>query len=112
MINNYDPNFKGTHTIRVTFMQWDYVGHVAFTVGGNCRGATLLDSSFLDSDSQDDIDRYVENDCCFTLHEDDDTEEYYFTAILTNANGDELETDGDTEDFRSMIVRMEFVALQ
>ena len=30
MISSYDPNFHGVHTIRVTFMQWDYIGHVSF----------------------------------------------------------------------------------
>ena len=36
MISSYDPNFHGVHTIRVTFMQWDYTGHVSFEIGGNC----------------------------------------------------------------------------
>ena len=43
MISSYDPNFHGVHTIRVTFMQWDYTGHVSFEIGGNCKGAELLD---------------------------------------------------------------------
>lgn len=34
MINYYDPNFQGVHVIRVTFMQWDYIGHVAFEIAG------------------------------------------------------------------------------
>ena len=47
MISSYDPNFQGVHTIRVTFMQWDYIGHVAFEIGGNCKGAELMDFTFL-----------------------------------------------------------------
>lgn len=46
MINYYDPNFQGVHVIRVTFMQWDYIGHVAFEIGGNCKGAELMDFTF------------------------------------------------------------------
>ena len=34
MISSYDPNFHGVHVIRVTFMQWDYIGHVAFEIAG------------------------------------------------------------------------------
>ena len=62
MINYYDPNFQGVHVIRVTFMQWDYIGHVAFEIGGNCKGAELMDFTFLECDNQEDIDRYSEND--------------------------------------------------
>ena len=52
MISSYDPNFYGVHTIRVTFMQWDYTGHVSFEIGGNCKGAELLDFTFLECDNQ------------------------------------------------------------
>lgn len=51
MISSYDPNFRGVHTIRVTFMQWDYTGHVSFEIGGNCKGAELLDFTFLECDN-------------------------------------------------------------
>ena len=63
MLKYYDPNFRGVHVVRATFMAWDYVGHVAWPIGGNCRGAAMLDTDFLECDTQEDIDRYVENDC-------------------------------------------------
>lgn len=53
MISSYDPNFHGVHTIRVTFMQWDYTGHVSFEIGGNCKGAELMDFTFLECDNQE-----------------------------------------------------------
>lgn len=72
-MKNYDPNIcEGIHTIRVTFQQWEYTGHIAFTCGENCHGAIMLDANFLDYDSQDDIDRYAENDCDLKYDEDDD----------------------------------------
>jgi len=67
MLKYYDPNFRGVHVVRTTFMAWDYVGHVAWPIGGNCRGAAMLDTDFLECDTQEDIDRYVENDCQFSL---------------------------------------------
>lgn len=78
MISSYDPNFRGVHTIRVTFMQWDYTGHVSFEIGGNCKGAELLDFTFLECDNQEDIDRYSENDCQFSYDEENEV----YTAVL------------------------------
>lgn len=99
MINYYDPNFRGIHVIRVTFMQWGYVGHVAFKIGGNCKGADLLEFTFLECDNQEDIDLYTENDCGFSFDEENEV----YTAVLKNADGDELEVEGDTEDFKDMV---------
>lgn len=70
MLKYYDPNFRGVHIVRATFMAWDYVGHVAWPIGGNCRGAAMLDTDFLECDTQEDIDRYVENDCQFSFDEE------------------------------------------
>lgn len=108
MIQEYSPNFHGTHTVRVTFMQWEYVGHVAFRIGGNCMGADLLTCDFLDEDTQECINNYVENDCHFTYNED---EELYH-ALLKNAEGDELSIEGDGDELRKMIVSIEFSMLE
>lgn len=43
-MKNYDPNiYKGIHTVEVTIQQWDYVGHIRQSIGGNCKGRTILD---------------------------------------------------------------------
>ena len=81
MISSYDPNFHGVHTIRVTFMQWDYTGHVSFEIGGNCKGAELLDFTFLECDNQEDIDRYSENDCQFSYDEENEGDECDFKGM-------------------------------
>lgn len=103
MISSYDPNFHGVHTIRVTFMQWDYTGHVSFGIGGNYKGAELLDFTFLECDNQEDIDRYSENDCQFSYDEENEV----YTAVLKNADGDTLEVEGDECDFKGMAVAIE-----
>ena len=37
-MENYDPNIQwGTHTIKVSFQQWDYKGFIVFEKGGNCK---------------------------------------------------------------------------
>lgn len=103
MINYYDPNFQGVHVIRVTVMQWDYIGHVAFEIGGNCKGAELMDFTFLECDNQEDIDRYSENDCQFSYDEENEV----YTAVLKNADGGTLEVEGDEYDFKAMAVAIE-----
>ena len=35
----------GTHTCRLTLMDGDFVGHVTFKIGGNCHGASILESA-------------------------------------------------------------------
>ena len=101
MIDFYDPNFQGIHVIRVTFMQWNYVGHVSFRIGGNCKGAEVLDLFSLEFDIS-----FIENDCrlCF----DDDYNIYHVT--LKNTDGDELEVEGDIEEIKDMIVSIEIVS--
>lgn len=107
MIGNYDPNFHGTHIVRVTLMQWDYVGHIALKIGGNCKGASLLEADFLDCNTQEDIENYAENDCGFVFDEDVGI----FTAELKNKNGDMLEVEGDSEEIKDMIVSVEISEL-
>lgn len=106
MLNYYKPEGSGVHTIRVTFMYKDYIGHIAFQIGGNCKGSALLDSSFLEYHDQDDIDRYDENDCHFKFCGDND-DDACFTATLKNAEGDELWVIEDPVDFANMIVGIE-----
>lgn len=110
MLNNYDPNMTrhAVHTVRVTFMQWGYVVHVAYEIGGNCQGTDLLNCNFLETDDADDIGRYVENDCDLTYSEDEEC----FKATLTNTNGDTLDVEGDEEDFKNMVVAIEFAAVR
>lgn len=105
MIDFYNPDFEGTHVIRVTLMQWEYVGHIAFKIGGNCKGASLLYYSFLDCNTQEDIARYTENDCHFSFNE----EYEIYRVILKNANEDELLVEGDVKEISDMIVGIEIV---
>lgn len=37
-MKNYDPNIReGKHVLKATLQQWDYVGHVVYEMGGNCK---------------------------------------------------------------------------
>ena len=48
-LKNYNPvQGRNIHTVRVTFMDGEYTGHIAFEVGGNCRGSDFLNYDFLE----------------------------------------------------------------
>lgn len=103
MLKQYNPSEKNVHTIRVTFMEKGYTGHITFEVAGNCCGADLLNADFIESDTQEDIKRYTENDCAFSV----DEELGWFSAIFKDENGRTLDIEGDEETIRSMIVSIE-----
>ena len=42
MLDRYEPEQRGVHTIRVTFAYGNYFGHVALEMGGNCKGGSIL----------------------------------------------------------------------
>lgn len=98
-MKNYDPNITwGVHTIEVTLQQWEYIGHLIFKNGGNCKGRDVLDF-----DLECLIGRKIENDCNFQYHEEED----YFSATLKDESGNVLEVEGEAEEFNNMIVKIE-----
>lgn len=106
---SYEPaDGSGVHTIRYTFMKGKFCGSVAFKVGGNGKGGCLLDTDFLSMDTQEDIDRYVENTCQFAYNEE--TGEY--SAVLTDLEGNPLKVVGGEEEFGEMLVAAEIVCYE
>lgn len=70
-MKKYDisDNFRNrVHTIRVTFQWQEYKGHIAYEVGGNCRGLNVMDVDF-DCMDMSDIENLKENDCNFGWNE-------------------------------------------
>ncbi|NEZ47838.1 hypothetical protein FDF74_11665 [Clostridium niameyense] len=69
-MKKYDisDNFRERiHTIRVTFQYQEYKGHIAYEIGGNCRGLNVMDVDF-DCIDEDDINNLKENDCNFKFN--------------------------------------------
>lgn len=98
-------NFRNRiHTIRVTFQTENYIGHIAYTMGGNCQGLDLLDYD-PDCIDSDEITNYVENDCKFSFNDDAEV----FSLTLTNPDGDTLQGDYDDDELRNLIVAIEIV---
>jgi len=107
MITTYDPNtYSGTHTVRITFMQYEYIGHIAFEIGGNCKGSNIISNGIdLLEYFDPETDRLVENDCQFTYNEDEDM----FSLTLVSPTGDYLCGDFDLDDINNSIVAIEIV---
>lgn len=56
MIKYYDPNMcNAIHTVRITLMQGDYVGHISRKIKGDCKGADLLEADCFEYGHWDDI---------------------------------------------------------
>jgi len=103
-MKNYDPNLIGRHKVKITLQQWDYVGHVIFEMGGNCRGLDIIGCSDFDTWDFDD----TENDC--NLQYFDDGYGVY-SVTLKNENGDTLEIHEDGYGMNQMIVAIEILEL-
>ena len=67
----------------------------------------MLEIDFLEEDTQEEIEQYVENDCDFRFHEDG-----YFTATLADPDGNLLYVDGDSADMSKRIVRIEIAGVR
>lgn len=93
-IKNYDPNITwARHTFALTFMQWDYSLTVTAEVGGNCRGAVLIDSA---------IDRAFDD----LYDEDEDDAVIVLRRPAEDGNGEdtlEVTIDG-TDELKSLCV--------
>lgn len=81
--DNCDNYRKRVHTVRITFQSDEYKGHIAYKVGGNCKGAEILEW-YPECVNQEDVDRYVENDCEFKLIDDG----AYFSLKLKSDAGE------------------------
>lgn len=102
--DNRDNFRERTHTIRVTLQSGQYKGHIAFIMGGNCFGKTLLDWS-PDCECQEDVDRYVENDCDFRI--DEDMEIYLYT--LKDGAGNTCTFESDLSELEDNIIAIEII---
>ncbi|NSV01877.1 DUF5406 family protein [Enterococcus faecalis] len=105
-MKNYDPNiFWGLHTIKVSFQQWDYKGHVTFVKSGNCKGLDVLG---IDADDLYDM-KFKENPVNFEWVDTDDDGEDWFTMTLKNDKGDKFLVNDEWECLKDYIVGVEIV---
>ena len=105
-LKEYNPNimFDRTQYVRVTLMQWGYKGHIITAIGGNCLGLDILNTIDFDTETEFDTPS-TKNDCSIMYQEDDD----FFSAILHDAEGNELQIEGTAYEMNQMIVAVEII---
>lgn len=102
----YNGVYSGNrvHTIRVTFQLFNYIGHIAYEVSGNCAGLNVIDFETECIDLGE-IRKYVVNDCKFNLDEERDI----FTLELFNSASDTSLLAVNREELRKLVVCVEIV---
>lgn len=101
-LTNYDPNISwAKHTIKVSFMIWDYKGYVTYKVGGNCKGLSLI---AIDSSNLYDS-KFKENPVNFREIDED-----WFAMELTNDKGDTTLVEDEFDRLGDYIVCVEIIA--
>lgn len=114
MIGDYNPNSYGTHTVQVTIQKWDYRGHIAVKIGGNCKGLELLrDIDETIWEAALDHSSSIISDCGFEVIENGyGDEDFWYKAVLKNECGDTLLDEGDQNDFENAIVEVAIIAYE
>ncbi len=107
MLKNYDPNITfGIHKIEITLQQWNYKGVLQIEISGNCKGASLINDSIIDTI----FDCYYEDTledcgCNFSISDDDE----WFNVVLKDEHGEELEIEDKLDEFERIIVGINII---
>lgn len=104
-MKTYNPDeYEGIHTIKYTIQRGEYKGYFTTEMGGNCKGASLMNTSISeDVDPETDI---IECDCELKYDYYDDC----FDCVLHNESGDKVYLQGlDEQELSDMLVAIEIV---
>lgn len=96
--------YYAKHKVQITLQEDSYIGHVIFSIGGNCRGVDILKIANFEDETFED----AENDCRLQYIEEGD----YFEAYLKNENGDQLLIECNGEEMNRRIVAIEIIAFE
>lgn len=104
-MDNYANSYLGTHYVKYTLQYKDYTGSFVRAVGGNCRGADVMDADIFDSLNQNDINLLYSNDCHLTYDEEFRT----YSFILKNQNGESCEFEEYEDEMSKYLVAVEII---
>lgn len=102
-MRNYHPVLKNTHEIRITLMIDSKIAHISYLIGGNCRGADLIDPNIFEDLN---LNALTENDCNLTYND------VYNEYVIEFHDPITQEREGyymDVNDLRKHIVKIEIV---
>jgi len=90
------------HTIRVTFQNEGFIGHIAYKSSGSCVGLDVLD--FYPSNiCQSDINFYVLNDCDFSI----DKRSGLFSIELFDEKGQTMKSEFNKDELSNCVIAIE-----
>lgn len=91
---------RGAYTVRVTLQDGAFKGSFTYEILSNAGGLSILQSF----DIEDEMPLLKTDKCEIEILDDGD-----YRVILTDPQGDTLETECDSSDFHSMVVALEIV---
>jgi len=103
-------NCSGIHRVRLTLQYHEYIGHVAFEIGGNCHGRSILESALSFFEDCDYEFKAVENDCEFALIDGDG--EDCFSMTLFDENDNPMWISDFVSELDDLIVGAEIISYQ
>lgn len=94
-MKEYNPNnCFGCHMVELTFQMWEYKLTVEVPVGGNCKGLSIIEGAIYNFDNK--------------LYKEQGENPI---LVLTDENGDELETQiEDEEDLKDILVSARIIS--
>lgn len=97
----------GTHTIKVSLQDGPYKGAFTHTIGGNCKGNSVLDFDISDHDKEV-VNSFQMIDC--KIKRDEEDEDYLLITLTNPSNPEDIcESELEDDEFNSMIVGIEIV---
>ena len=97
----------GVHTIKVSLQDGEFKGSFTHTVGGNCKGAALLDFDISTEDGEQ-IEKFEKQGCSIKRPDDDQ----YLLVTLTDPSGETCQAEVDDDEFMNMVVGVEIIDFQ
>lgn len=95
----------GVHTIKVSLQDGEFKGSFTHTIGGNCKGAGLLDFDISVVDQESLKKHYKFIDCKVERPDDDN----YLLVTLTDSSGETCQSEVEDDEFQNMIVGVEII---
>lgn len=100
-MDNYQESYLGTHYVKYTLQYKDYTGSFVREIGGNCRGADVMDADIFDSL----VTNLYSNDCQLTYNGEFET----YGFVLKNKNGEIYENEDYVDEMGKYLVAIEII---
>ncbi len=108
IIMNYNPNTRdGLHSVEVALQSWEYRGSFVIEIGGNCKGAKILEEALNPDYYNYNI---TKNNCSFVMiDQPDDDNNYWFKCELKAESGNVLLVEDKCDSLSDYIVAVTII---